>query len=140
MHILEYVFYVMQFKYKPKTLWIEFGKESGETINYISKFTKELVIGFDCFHNDLLNIVTDFLLTEHKKISFIHFFHCHMSNDLFLQIFNNIYEYLDTKCMIILHEELILTLQQFLKNHTYITMDYIHKDVEKNMCVIKLWK
>jgi hypothetical protein len=46
---LEYVFEVMKLKHNPNTLWLEFGVASGRTINYISKFTDDIVYGFDSF-------------------------------------------------------------------------------------------
>lgn len=46
---LTYVFEHMKLQHKPDTLWLEFGVFSGNTINYISKFTNEKVYGFDSF-------------------------------------------------------------------------------------------
>lgn len=46
---LTYVFEHMYLQHKPNTLWLEFGVASGKTINYISKFTKNKVYGFDSF-------------------------------------------------------------------------------------------
>lgn len=46
---LTYVFEKMNLKHKPNTLWLEFGVASGNTINYISKFTNDVVYGFDSF-------------------------------------------------------------------------------------------
>lgn len=46
---LTYVFEHMKLQHKPNTLWLEFGVASGKTINYISKFTKDKVYGFDSF-------------------------------------------------------------------------------------------
>jgi len=39
----------MKLRHKPDTLWLEFGVASGNTINYISKFTNDKVYGFDSF-------------------------------------------------------------------------------------------
>jgi len=39
----------MKLRHKPNTLWLEFGVASGNTINYISKFTDDTVYGFDSF-------------------------------------------------------------------------------------------
>jgi len=39
----------MKLQHKENTLWLEFGVASGNTINYISKFTKYNVYGFDSF-------------------------------------------------------------------------------------------
>jgi hypothetical protein len=49
MYPLTYVFEHMKLNHKPDTLWLEFGVASGKTINYISKFTKDKVYGFDSF-------------------------------------------------------------------------------------------
>ena len=46
---LTYVFENMKLQHKPNTLWLEFGVFSGNTINYISKFTNDKVYGFDSF-------------------------------------------------------------------------------------------
>ena len=46
---LTYVFEHMKLQHKPGTVWLEFGVASGNTINYISKFTNEPVYGFDSF-------------------------------------------------------------------------------------------
>ena len=46
---LKYVFENMKLTHKSNTLWLEFGVYSGRTINYISKFTNDIVYGFDSF-------------------------------------------------------------------------------------------
>jgi Methyltransferase domain len=46
---LTHVFEHMKIKHKANTLWLEFGVASGSSINYISKFTKDKVYGFDSF-------------------------------------------------------------------------------------------
>ena len=46
---LKYVFENMQYKHKPDTLWLEFGVATGNSINYISTFTNDIVYGFDSF-------------------------------------------------------------------------------------------
>ncbi len=46
---LTYVFEHIKLRHKPDTLWLEFGVASGQTINYISTFTKDKVYGFDSF-------------------------------------------------------------------------------------------
>ena len=46
---LTYVFEHMKLQHKSNTLWLEFGVASGNTINYISKFTDKYVFGFDSF-------------------------------------------------------------------------------------------
>ena len=49
MHPLNYVFEHMKLQHKPDTLWLEFGVATGNTINFISKFTNDRVYGFDSF-------------------------------------------------------------------------------------------
>jgi hypothetical protein len=49
MYPLHYVFERMRLRHKPNTLWLEFGVASGTTINYISKFSDNVVYGFDSF-------------------------------------------------------------------------------------------
>jgi hypothetical protein len=44
-----YVFEDMNLRHQPDTLWLEFGVFSGNTINYISRFTNDKVYGFDSF-------------------------------------------------------------------------------------------
>jgi hypothetical protein len=46
---LIHVFEKIKLQHKPNTLWLEFGVASGKTINYISKFTSDIVYGFDSF-------------------------------------------------------------------------------------------
>ena len=46
---IKYVFENMNLQHKEETLWLEFGVASGNTINYISKFTNNTVYGFDSF-------------------------------------------------------------------------------------------
>ena len=46
---LTYVFEKMKLQHKSNTLWLEFGVASGNTINYISRFTNGKVYGFDSF-------------------------------------------------------------------------------------------
>jgi hypothetical protein len=46
---LKYIFENLELQHKPNTLWLEFGVATGNTINYISKFTNDKVYGFDCF-------------------------------------------------------------------------------------------
>ena len=46
---LTYVFEHKKLQHKPNTLWLEFGVASGNTINYISRFTNDKVYGFDSF-------------------------------------------------------------------------------------------
>ncbi|MDA1237354.1 MAG: hypothetical protein O3A15_00215 [Proteobacteria bacterium] len=48
-YCLEYIFEDLKLKRKENTLWLEFGVASGRTINYFSKFTTEIVYGFDSF-------------------------------------------------------------------------------------------
>ena len=46
---INYVFENMKLQHNPDTLWLEFGVWSGNTINYVSKFTTDTVYGFDSF-------------------------------------------------------------------------------------------
>lgn len=46
---LVYIFEKNKFKHKSNTLWVEFGVFTGGTINYISRFTNDIVFGFDSF-------------------------------------------------------------------------------------------
>ena len=54
---LKYVFENLKLQHKPNTLWLEFGVGSGQTINYISKFTNDKVYGFDSFNYYTLYII-----------------------------------------------------------------------------------
>lgn len=49
---LTYIFEKIKLQHKPNTLWLEFGVASGNTINYISKFTQNKVYGFDSFEGN----------------------------------------------------------------------------------------
>ena len=82
---LTYVFENIKLQHKPNTLWLEFGVASGNTINYISKFTNDKVYGFDS-----------------KKVSFIH-----MDADLYSStkyIFDVLKDYIDSNCIIVFDE------------------------------------
>lgn len=46
---LQYVFEHIGLKHEAGTLWLELGVFTGNTINYISKFTPHTVFGFDSF-------------------------------------------------------------------------------------------
>ena len=46
---LNFVFESMKLQHKPNTLWLEFGVQTGRTINYFSKLTTDKVYGFDSF-------------------------------------------------------------------------------------------
>ena len=46
---LLYIFEDIKLKNKENTIWLEFGVQTGSTINKISKFTKKKVYGFDTF-------------------------------------------------------------------------------------------
>ena len=46
---LHYVFEDLNIQHDTNKLWLEFGVASGNTINYISKFTEHNVYGFDSF-------------------------------------------------------------------------------------------
>lgn len=49
MYPLKYVFENIKLTHKPNTLWLEFDVASGNTINYISSFTTDIVYGFNSF-------------------------------------------------------------------------------------------
>jgi hypothetical protein len=46
---LHYIFEDLKYSHKENTLWLEFGVATGNTINYISKHTNNMVYGFDSF-------------------------------------------------------------------------------------------
>ena len=46
---ITYIFKNIKLKHKPESLWLEFGVVSGNTINYISKFTNDKVYRFYSF-------------------------------------------------------------------------------------------
>jgi hypothetical protein len=46
---LHHIFENIKLQHKPDTLWLEFGVATGNTINYISRFTTDKVYGFDSF-------------------------------------------------------------------------------------------
>ncbi len=49
-YILEYVMDDLNMsKQEDNSLWLEFGVYQGKTINFISKYTKRKIYGFDCF-------------------------------------------------------------------------------------------
>ena len=131
---MNYIFENIKLKHKPNTLWLEFGVASGNTINYISQFTNDLVYGFDSFkglpekwrdgfnkgafnrNGNLPNVnpnvvlikgwfnetLPNFILTQDKKISFIH-----VDCDLYSStkyIFDTLRDYIDNDCVIIFDE------------------------------------
>jgi hypothetical protein len=49
LHPLKYVFENLKLKKDENDLWLEFGVFNGNSINYISKFTNDIVYGFDSF-------------------------------------------------------------------------------------------
>ncbi len=49
MNPLVFIFQGLKIQHHPDTLWLEFGVASGNSINYISKFTPHKVYGFDSF-------------------------------------------------------------------------------------------
>jgi len=46
---LHYVMEELQLKHKENTLWLEFGVYQGTSTNYISRFTHDIIYGFDSF-------------------------------------------------------------------------------------------
>lgn len=131
---LEYVFEVTKLQHKPDTLWLEFGVATGKTINYISKFTKDHVYGFDSFdglpedwrpgfnkgrftNNGLLPVVNDNVVLVkglfcdtlpeflEKQNKKITFIH--IDCDLYSStkyVLTHIKKYLDNECIIIFDE------------------------------------
>ena len=49
LHPLKYVFEQLKLEKQENELWLEFGVFNGNSINYISKFTSDIVYGFDSF-------------------------------------------------------------------------------------------
>lgn len=131
---LTYVFEHMGLKHKPNTLWLEFGVASGNTINYISKFTDETVYGFDSFEglpekwrdgfdkgtfnrdgnmpavNNNVTLIKgwfDQTLPDFIKAQNKKVSFIHMDADLYSStkcIFDTLKEYIDNECVIIFDE------------------------------------
>ena len=131
---LAYVFETMKLQHKPNTLWLEFGVASGNTINYISKFTNDKVYGFDsfeglpekwrdgfdkgCFNRngnfpkvnsnvELIKGWFDETLPNFIKNHNKKVSFIHMDADLYSStkcIFNNLKDYIDKDCIIIFDE------------------------------------
>lgn len=47
--LINWLFEDRELKKSPDELWLEFGVNSGDTINYFSQFTQDMVYGFDSF-------------------------------------------------------------------------------------------
>jgi len=58
-YALHFVFEDLQIKSQENSLWLEFGVYSGNTINYISKFTSNNIYGFDSFDGFPENWIDD---------------------------------------------------------------------------------
>ena len=131
---LTYVFEHMKLQHKPNTLWLEFGVESGKTINYISKFTNDKVYGFDSFeglpekwrngfdkgafnrNGNLPNVNSNVELIKgwfnETLLNFIQTHNkkvsfVHMDADLYSStkyIFDVLKDYIDTDCIIVFDE------------------------------------
>ena len=131
---LTYVFETLKLQHKPNTLWLEFGVASGNTINYISKFTNDKVYGFDSFEglpekwregfdqgafstygvlpqvNNNVELIKGWF--EKTLPTFIKNHNkkvsfIHMDADLYSStkcILNNLKEYIDTDCIIVFDE------------------------------------
>jgi hypothetical protein len=109
---LKYVFEHMKLQHMPNTLWLEFGVGSGDTINYISKFTDGKIYGFDSFEGlpqvnsnvELINgslneTLLNFIERQNQKISFIH-----IKTDLYSStkyIFDVLKDHIAADCIII---------------------------------------
>jgi hypothetical protein len=131
---LGYVFQQMKLEHKPDTLWLEFGVASGTTINFISKFTKDQVYGFDSFEglpekwrdgfekgvfnrngnfpevNDNVVLINGWFnetLPPFIKSQNKKVSFIHMDADLYSStkcIFDNVKDYIDTDCVIVFDE------------------------------------
>jgi hypothetical protein len=131
---LTYVFEYMKLQHKPDTLWLEFGVASGNTINYISKFTNDKVYGFDSFegspekwrdgfdkgafsrHGILPEVNNNVVLIKgwfnETLVNFIQTHNkkvsfIHMDADLYSStkyIFNVLKDYIDNDCIIVFDE------------------------------------
>jgi len=131
---LTYVFEDMKLKHKSNTLWLEFGVASGNTINYISNFTNDIVYGFDSFeglpekwrdgfdkgafsrNGNLPNVNSnvelikgwfDETLVNFIKIQNKKISFIHIDVDLYSStkyIFDTLKDYIDTDCIIIFDE------------------------------------
>ena len=133
-YTLGYVFQQMKLEHKPDTLWLEFGVASGTTINFISKFTKDQVYGFDSFEglpekwrdgfekgvfnrngnfpevNDNVVLINGWFnetLPPFIKSQNKKVSFIHMDADLYSStkcIFDNVKDYIDTDCVIVFDE------------------------------------
>jgi hypothetical protein len=133
-YTLGYVFQQMKLEHKPDTLWLEFGVASGTTINFISKFTKDQVYGFDSFEglpekwrdgfekgvfnrngnfpevNDNVVLIKGWFnetLPPFIKSQNKKVSFIHMDADLYSStkcIFDNVKDYIDTDCVIVFDE------------------------------------
>lgn len=131
---LIHVFEVLKLQQKPNTLWLEFGVATGDTINYISSFAKNVVIGFDSFEglpekwrdgfekgefssNGILPQVNDnvFLIKGWFEDTLPHFIKnqnrkvsfIHIDCDLYSStqcILHHLKDYMDTDCIIVFDE------------------------------------
>lgn len=133
-HPLKHVFEELQTKHKPDTLWLEFGVATGNSINYISKFTQDTVYGFDSFEglpekwrdgfdkgafnldgntpcvNSNVTLVKgwfDHTLPDFIKTQNKKVSFIHMDADLYSStkcIFDNLKNYIDNDCIIVFDE------------------------------------
>jgi hypothetical protein len=124
----------MKLEHNPDTLWLEFGVAEGHTINYISKFTKDKVYGFDSFEglpekwrdgfeagvfsrggqlpqvNSNVELIKGWFnetLPKFIKEKNKKVSFIHMDADLYSStkcIFDNLKEYIDTDCVIVFDE------------------------------------
>ena len=131
---LEYIFEIMNLKHRKNTLWLEFGVATGNTINYISKFTNDKVYGFDSFeglpekwrdnfdkgafnrNGDIPQVNNNVVLIKGWFNKTLEDFiktqnkkvsFIHMDADLYSStkyIFNTLKDYIDTDCVIIFDE------------------------------------
>ena len=131
---LKYIFETLKLQHKSDTLWLEFGVFSGNTVNYISNFTRDYVYGFDSFEglpedwrdginkgrfnmngnlpqvNKNVKLIKGWFnetLSEFIKTHNKKVSFIHMDADLYSStkcIFDNLKEYIDTDCIIVFDE------------------------------------
>jgi len=114
---LTYVFENLKLKHKPNTLWLAFGVASGNTVNYISRFTNDKVYAFDNFEQNgrdlpkvncnielisgkLTDTLLPFMQGHNKPVSFIHM-DAGFSTKYILDV---VKKWMDTDCILVFDE------------------------------------
>lgn len=119
---LTYIFETYKLKHKPNTLWLHFGENTIDVIQYVSAFTNDKVYGFaepdepsqnkDFPLNDNVectwgNIneetIFSFIEKQNKKVSFVHIDTPH---HLLKIILNALKKHFDNDCIVIVNEML----------------------------------